>query len=108
GALVGDPDDQTDFAGEEGHGGSVASAVGYHGSMADLNTLPLERLYGALASGGLVQRALELARDEDLGSDGDITSAACIEAGARGEGAIVAREAGVAAGLAALPELLEV
>lgn len=76
--------------------------------MADLSTLPLERLYGALASGGLVRRALDLARDEDLGSDGDITSAACIEAGARGEGAIVAREAGVAAGLAALPELLEV
>ncbi|MEX2220044.1 MAG: carboxylating nicotinate-nucleotide diphosphorylase [Phycisphaerales bacterium] len=75
--------------------------------MPDLNALPLDRLYGELGAGGLILRALELARDEDLGH-GDITSGACIDAAARGQGVIVARARGVVAGLAALPDLLRV
>ena len=44
--------------------------------MPDLNALPLPEVYVALAAGGGVRRLLELARDEDLGEVGDITSAA--------------------------------
>lgn len=48
----------------------------------------------------VVSRALA----EDLGADGDVTSAACIPADARGAGEVRARVAGVLAGLGALPE----
>lgn len=98
----------------------------------DPNTLPLPALYDALSSGGLVRRLIELARDEDLGlgpapvragegagkggadaaegatSIGDITTMACIGPEARAEAALVARGAGVVAGLAAVPEVLSV
>lgn len=98
----------------------------------DLNALDLGALYRALSGGGLVRRLIELARDEDLGmapapvrpgdtpakaglgeapgsaSIGDITTMACIGPDARAEAALVARGAGVVAGLAAVPELLEV
>lgn len=47
----------------------------------------------------LVQRAVALALDEDLGLAGDITTDPIIAADARGEAEIVAREAGVIAGL---------
>ena len=97
----------------------------------DLNALDLGALYRALSGGGLVRRLIELARDEDLGmapapvrpgdtpakaglgeapgsaSIGDITTMACIGPDARAEAALVARGAGVVAGLAAVPELLE-
>lgn len=56
----------------------------------------------------LVRRLFELARDEDLGVAGDITSQCCVDAGARGAAALVLREQGVVAGLAVLPMLLEV
>jgi nicotinate-nucleotide pyrophosphorylase (carboxylating) len=47
----------------------------------------------------LVQRAVETALEEDLGAAGDITTDATIPVNAKGEAAIVAREAGVIAGL---------
>jgi nicotinate-nucleotide pyrophosphorylase (carboxylating) len=47
----------------------------------------------------LVERAVEAALEEDLGGAGDITTDATIPIGAKGEAAIVAREAGVIAGL---------
>jgi nicotinate-nucleotide pyrophosphorylase (carboxylating) len=79
--------------------------------MLDANELSLEDLYHRLASGGLVRRLLELARDEDLGREpgwGDITSLVCIDADSRSRAGFVARGAGVAAGMAALPEVLQV
>jgi nicotinate-nucleotide pyrophosphorylase (carboxylating) len=47
----------------------------------------------------LVERAVLAALDEDLGSAGDITTNAIVPAGATATAAIVAREAGVVAGL---------
>jgi nicotinate-nucleotide pyrophosphorylase (carboxylating) len=91
----------------------------------DLNALPLPDLYLALAATGLVRRLLELARDEDLGSaespwhgrarpdalrawGGDITSDACIDPSRTGRAEMSARTPGVIAGLACIPELIEV
>jgi nicotinate-nucleotide pyrophosphorylase (carboxylating) len=76
--------------------------------MRDLNSLPLPDLYRRLSEGGLVRRALELARDEDLGAVGDVTSRASVPEGERARAAIVARQAGTIAGLAVLPELIRV
>ena len=47
----------------------------------------------------LVERAVAAALEEDLGLAGDITTDAIVPVGARGEAAIVARKAGVVAGL---------
>lgn len=47
----------------------------------------------------LVERAVSLALDEDLGSAGDITTDAIVPADAEGEAAIVSRQEGVVAGL---------
>jgi nicotinate-nucleotide pyrophosphorylase (carboxylating) len=74
--------------------------------MPDLNALPLPEVYVALASGGGVRRLMELARDEDLGEAGDITSAACVAEDAMGAADIMARGEGVCAGLAVVPDLL--
>lgn len=75
----------------------------------DDRELPLPDLYARLAATGLVRRLLELARDEDLGppgpSQGDATSIFTIDPSASASANIVAREPGVLAGLAALPEL---
>lgn len=83
--------------------------------MTDLNSLTLPRLFETLASGGLIRRVLELARDEDLGAigtqpafRGDITSAAAIPEDARLEASLVVRGGGVVAGLEAAPKLLGV
>lgn len=76
-------------------------------TLPDLNGLPLAELFAALASGGLVRRLIELARDEDLGAVGDITSRAWFDDGgaAPASARLVARESGTVAGLAALPLL---
>ncbi len=76
--------------------------------MGDLNDLAPPVLYERLSRGGLVRRLLELARDEDLGPGGDVSSVATVPESATGEAALVARGAGVAAGLVVIPELLEV
>lgn len=67
-----------------------------------LNDLSLPDLFERLSRTGLVRRLVELARDEDLGPM--LIDASCRAATPRGgiaEGAVVAREGGVAAGLAA-------
>lgn len=74
----------------------------------DVNRLALPELYRALAAGGLVRRLLELARDEDLADAGDVTSEATIAVGARGRAVLRARQAGVLAGLEAIPDILSV
>jgi nicotinate-nucleotide pyrophosphorylase (carboxylating) len=68
----------------------------------------LRSMYEAARRTGLIRRVLELARDEDLGSVGDLTSAATIDPARRGRYAVVPRQAAVLAGLAAIPDLLEV
>lgn len=83
----------------------------------DPNALSLTKLYAHLAQSGLITRLLELARDEDLGppgaGHGDITSAACFPAAgharanqSRVMARVVARQPGVIAGLAAIPDIL--
>jgi len=89
----------------------------------DVNSLSLPEAYRHFASTGFVRRLLELARDEDLGvhtptpragevaaatTIGDVTSMACIAPEERAEAALVARSAGVIAGLEAVPEIIEV
>lgn len=68
----------------------------------------LQAFYDSLAATGLTRRLIELARDEDLGSAGDVTSQAITPADAVGAADIVLREPGVVAGLAAVPEVLDV
>lgn len=75
----------------------------------DINALALPELFDHLNRHGLVQRLVELARDEDWGSNpdvGDVTSKAAIGATARGTARIVAREAGVLCGVRVAPMVL--
>lgn len=74
----------------------------------DLNTLPLDALYRELTRDGSVRRLLTLARDEDLGDAGDITSIACFPDDQPARAHLVAREPGVIAGLESIPDLLAV
>lgn len=73
--------------------------------MPDLNQLALPDLYTHLSRSGLVRRVLEVARDEDLGPGGDVTSVATVPESAAGEASIVARSAGVVCGMASAPDL---
>ncbi|MBL8759882.1 MAG: carboxylating nicotinate-nucleotide diphosphorylase [Phycisphaerae bacterium] len=80
--------------------------------MQDLNKLSLPELYRELASlrvaggGTLVRRLFELARDEDLGEQGDVTTLVFAKPGSRCACDIVARGDGVVAGLEMIPEVL--
>lgn len=78
----------------------------------DLNTLTLPSLHAYLRATGLPRRLFELARDEDAGSwtdlPGDRTSLACFPEDATLEASVRARAACVVAGLAWIPELIEV
>ncbi len=72
-------------------------------------TVPsLADFYESLRRTGLVRRAIELAFDEDVGEGGDITSRVTIAPDQRGRAAIVARQVGVLAGLATVPDVLAV
>ncbi len=73
----------------------------------DWNALSVPEFYVAAVTTGLVRRAIELARDEDLGA-GDVSSEAMIPADSTGRAAVVARESGVVAGLACVPLVLDV
>lgn len=74
--------------------------------MPDLNALTLPELYKTLSQSGLVRRLLELAREEDLGIAGDVTSLASVSPSLRSRAQIVARQPGVISGLAVVPELV--
>jgi len=66
-------------------------------------------MYAQLAKMGLIDRLLELARDEDLGSPpSDVTSELAIAPDAAALARIVAREPCTVAGLAVAPDLLRV
>lgn len=79
-----------------------------NGQPADVNALPLPALFASLSASGLVRRLLELARDEDLGEAGDVTSLVAIAPARQGRARLVARSGGVIAGLAVIPELISV
>ena len=75
----------------------------------DINDLALPELFDHLNRHGLVQRLVDLARDEDWGPNpdvGDVTSKAAIGAMARGSARIVAREEGILCGVRVLPHVL--
>ncbi|MGD9691587.1 MAG: carboxylating nicotinate-nucleotide diphosphorylase [Phycisphaerales bacterium] len=79
--------------------------------MRDLNTLTLHEAWSEVCRTGLVTRLLELARDEDLGSQGiagDITSATLIPRGASLRASLVARDTGVIAGLGCVALAIDV
>jgi nicotinate-nucleotide pyrophosphorylase (carboxylating) len=76
--------------------------------MEDVNSIPLPEVYRAFTATGLVQRALEIARDEDLGEAGDITSASSVPSAQQAQARLVARQNGVIAGLAAMDSLIAV
>lgn len=74
----------------------------------DLNALPLPQLYSALSSSGTIDALLRIARDEDLGDAGDITTTACFDEASRNQpvqAGIIARRDCIAAGLATLDDL---
>ncbi len=66
-----------------------------------MDDLALPDLFRNLAALGSLDRLLAIARDEDLGAGGDVTTESIIDPAAPGNGEIVAREAGVVSGLAA-------
>jgi nicotinate-nucleotide pyrophosphorylase (carboxylating) len=74
--------------------------------LADLNSLTLPQLFETLTADGSLQRMLEAAFREDAQAPGDITSQAIIPPDSRAKAALKARQAGVIAGLAAIPEIL--
>lgn len=78
----------------------------------DLNAMSLPEMYRELRATGLVHRLFEVARDEDLGGpsiENDITSMSCPADSARMiRGDLTVREPCVVAGLAAIPDLIDV
>ena len=68
--------------------------------MLDLNSLPLPRLFADLTADGCLDRLVDAALDEDLRDAGDVTSDSIIDPALTAEAMVVARSAGVAAGLA--------
>lgn len=76
--------------------------------MIDYNTLPLDRLYSALVPKMAVRTLLTLARDEDLGETGDITSRAMVPEDRMATYDVVPREPGVVCGLAVVGDLFEI
>jgi nicotinate-nucleotide pyrophosphorylase (carboxylating) len=75
--------------------------------MRDLNALPLDELLDHFTREDLLCRLLDLARDEDLGKNGDVTTASIISKSRRGGGNLVAREPGVIAGLACVTKIIK-
>jgi nicotinate-nucleotide pyrophosphorylase (carboxylating) len=75
--------------------------------MVDLNRLSLPALFEALSADGGLDRLVEAAFEEDWGLRGDITTASLIDGERRGRAALIARQAGVVAGLAAVPRIIQ-
>ncbi len=75
--------------------------------MVDLNSLSLPDLFQAVCVEGL-ERLLGSAREEDFGAAGDITSASIVSQGQTTSASVVARAAGVLAGMEILPGIASV
>lgn len=74
----------------------------------DPNTLDLPALYEHLASTGLARRLLELARDEDLGPDLRDITAELVDDAPEATATVRSRKPAILAGLACVPDLLDV
>jgi nicotinate-nucleotide pyrophosphorylase (carboxylating) len=74
----------------------------------DPNQLDLPALYDHLASTGFARRLFELARDEDLGPDLRDITAELIEDAPEAAATVRSRKSAVLAGLACVPDLLDV
>ncbi len=75
--------------------------------MPETNQDELSQLYQTLSATGLPERLFALARDEDLGTHSiDLTGTHFVDDRTTMQARIVAREAGVIAGLAAIPDLI--
>lgn len=85
--------------------GTTISTVRHETRLSELNDLPLAAMYGAISASGLIRRVLELARDEDLGHAGDVTSQVCESGREVVTAHLVARKGGVLAGVATLEEM---
>jgi len=75
--------------------------------MLDLNELSLPELFDTLTGDGSLRRLAHAARDEDLGGVGDLTTSSLVAPGRVAEAAITMRDAGIVAGLRAVPDVLE-
>lgn len=74
--------------------------------MQDLNALPLDQLYSTLVRGDSLSTLLELAKLEDLGDEGDITSNSIIHANQNAIAGVIARDIGVIAGQAVVEDII--
>ncbi|MEL6498302.1 MAG: carboxylating nicotinate-nucleotide diphosphorylase [Planctomycetota bacterium] len=74
----------------------------------DLNTRTLPELYHDLAQTGLPRRLLQLAHDEDLGPESRDITAELVADASRSVATIRARQPATVAGIACLPDLLDV
>lgn len=74
--------------------------------MLDLNALTLPQLFSELTADGCLDRLLSAATAEDAHAPGDITTTSIIKPGQTAEARVVARQAGVLAGLAAIPRIV--
>ncbi|MCH8271187.1 MAG: hypothetical protein IH985_08275, partial [Planctomycetes bacterium] len=76
--------------------------------MPDLNAMTLDQLHDQLVREGLVDRLFELSRLEDLGpSARDATSLAMVDGQSKTHADIVARQPGIASGIAFVGDLLD-
>ena len=75
-------------------------------SLPDLNALDLPRLFTTLVEGDHLDRLIDLALEEDLGSVGDLTTRATVDPVHGVDALIVARSAGCLAGAAVLDHLM--
>jgi len=73
--------------------------------MLDLNALPLPQLFSELTADGCLDRLLTAAFAEDARAPGDITTMSIIEPRQTAKARVVARQAGVLAGLATIPRI---
>ena len=88
---------------------SVLGSIVHHEHTTDPGPPTTDAFVRTIRETGLVRRLLELARDEDLGDPPrDLTGESMFAPGETRRAALVAREPCVAAGLALVPDLLDV
>ncbi len=76
-------------------------------ALPDINALSLDQVFQALNPAPALQALFELARDEDLGKAGDITTQSLMLHDERVQASVVARTTGTICGWRAVPHLVE-
>ncbi len=77
-------------------------------SLPDYNALPIDEVFATLVDAPRLDALIRLALDEDLADIGDVTTSSLVPPDRQVRAAIVAREAGVIAGLPVVRRVLEV